>query len=255
MHVWYMNGAGNDFMVVDIRRKKMELPTLAKELCKLKNADGFMALDHSEEADFRLHFYNADGSRAALCGNGLRCLCRFAWENGIAGDAMTVQTDAGILPGQRIGRDLYRVRMPSPGVPDLLRFPGAAYVEVGVPHLVREFSGDLWEDAPRLKEQFRALRHNPALKQGANVNYYTRTGDTFVRVLTYERGVEDFTQACGTGCCAVAAVLRASGALPGGRLTAQNRGGVLTVIMEEEDNKISALFLEGAAEITDILEI
>ena len=85
MQCWYMNGAGNDFMVVDIRGREMDLEQTAKELCKLTGADGFMAADVSSIADFKLHFYNADGSRGEMCGNGARCICRFAFDNGIAG--------------------------------------------------------------------------------------------------------------------------------------------------------------------------
>ena len=82
MKVWYMNGAGNDFMVLDARGKTYEFEKLALELCKLTGADGFMAVDHAQKADFKLHFYNADGSRGEMCGNGARCICRFAYDIG-----------------------------------------------------------------------------------------------------------------------------------------------------------------------------
>jgi len=62
MDVYYMNGAGNDFMVMDARGDKYDFESLSKELCKLTGADGFMAVDNSESCDFRLHFYNSDGS-------------------------------------------------------------------------------------------------------------------------------------------------------------------------------------------------
>ena len=85
MQCWYMNGAGNDFMVIDARGQKLDFSKLAVELCKLTGADGFMATDVSDVADFRLHFYNSDGSRGEMSGNGSRCICRFAFDNGIAG--------------------------------------------------------------------------------------------------------------------------------------------------------------------------
>ena len=74
MQVWYMNGAGNDFMVMDARGKKINFEQMAVELCAMKNADGFMAIDNSNVADFKLHFYNADGTRGEMCGNGARCI-------------------------------------------------------------------------------------------------------------------------------------------------------------------------------------
>ena len=70
MKVYYMNGAGNDFMVIDARGLTLDFEKLSLGLCKLSGADGFMAVDDSEIADFKLHFYNADGSRGEMCGNG-----------------------------------------------------------------------------------------------------------------------------------------------------------------------------------------
>ena len=104
MNIWHMNGAGNDFMVMDARGLELDFAPLARQLCALRGADGFMAVDHSETADFRLHFYNSDGSRGEMCGNGSRCICRFAYENRIAGETMMVQTDAGVVYGQPGGR-------------------------------------------------------------------------------------------------------------------------------------------------------
>ena len=107
MNVWYMNGAGNDFMVMDARGGEYDFSAMALELCKLSGADGFMAVDHSDEADFKLHFYNSDGSRGEMCGNGARCICRFAYDMGIAGEAMVVETDAGLVPGWRLSDTQY----------------------------------------------------------------------------------------------------------------------------------------------------
>ena len=90
MKVFYMNGAGNDFMVMDARGRSCDFEKLAVEYCKITGADGFMAVDNSEKADFKLHFYNSDGTRGEMCGNGARCICRFAYDNGIAGENMVV---------------------------------------------------------------------------------------------------------------------------------------------------------------------
>ena len=119
MKIWYMNGAGNDFMVMDARGGAYDFEALAKELCGRTGADGFMATDVSENADFRLHFYNADGSRGEMCGNGSRCICRFAYDNGIAGSFMTVRTDAGLVYGKRLAEDRYQVRLNVPSVLEL----------------------------------------------------------------------------------------------------------------------------------------
>ena len=80
-----------------------------------------MAVGVSDAADFRLHFYNADGSRGEMCGNGARCICRFAYDMGIAPAVMTVQTDAGLVPGWRLDENQYRVKLNNPSVLDLSR--------------------------------------------------------------------------------------------------------------------------------------
>ena len=162
MKVYYMNGAGNDFMVIDARdNEDRDFAAMAVTLCKLTGADGFMAVGKSDIADFRLHFYNSDGTRSEMCGNGARCICRFAYDMGIAGAEMTVQTDAGLVPGWRIDENQYRVTLNRPGILDLNRKGQIAYVELGnpgVPHAVAEYTGDLWADADALREDMRALR-------------------------------------------------------------------------------------------------
>jgi diaminopimelate epimerase len=247
-----MNGAGNDFAVMDIRGQSVDLSALAVVLCKLTSADGLMAADVSETADFRLHFYNADGSRGEMCGNGARCLCRFAYENRIAGETMTVETDGGTLYGQRIDDSVYRIRLVEPGIIDLHRKGDIAYVELGtpgVPHALWEVPGLCWEDKEALRQQAKTLRFDPAFPKGANVNLYTRLDERTVRILTYERYVEDYTLACGTGSACVAVVLKEQGLLPGKRLTVCNPGGDLTIAFHED-----ALFLEGPTEINRIFE-
>ena len=258
MQVFYMNGAGNDFMVMDARGGTYDFEKLALELCKLSGADGFMAIDHSACADFKLHFYNSDGSRGEMCGNGARCICRFACELGLVGDEMTVETDAGLVPGWRLSESQFRVKLNNPGVLDLSRKGDIAYVELGnpgVPHAVAAYQGDLWADAESIRNQMEALRHDPAFPKGANVNFYQWIGDAEVRMLTFERGVEDFTLACGTGCGSTAATLWTCGKLPSGKLTAHNRGGTLAVTVEGTREEISSIYLEGPTEIVKIYEV
>lgn len=257
MKVWYMNGAGNDFMVIDARGQILDFPALALELCRKSGADGFMAVDNSEKADFRLHFYNADGSRGEMCGNGARCICRFAYDMGIAGETMVVETDAGLVPGQRIGENEYVVQLNNPGVLDLHRKGNIAYVELGspgVPHAVACYEGDLWADADCIWDHMRQLRHDAAFPKGANVNFYQWMGKNEVRVLTFERGVEDYTLACGTGCGSIASTLWLTGKLPGGRLLAHNRGGTLAVTISGEAGEVHAIYLQGPTEVVKVYE-
>ena len=240
--------------MLDARGKELNLSRIAKELCKLHKADGLMAVDHSEVADFRLHFYNADGSRGEMCGNGSRCICRYAYEHGLAGVHMTVQTDAGIVMSQRLDESHYRVVLNLPSVVDLNRKENIAYVELGtpgVPHAVMELPGLQWGMGKALEEQMRHLRYDPAFPKGANVNFYTWVDDSCIRLLTYERGVEDFTLACGTGSASAAVVLWLKGQLPQGQLTVKNRGGDLKIRIEGTGRTVTRLLLEGPTEILD----
>ena len=258
MNVWYMNGAGNDFMVIDARGMTLDFEKLTLELVKLTGADGFMAVDDSDKADFKLHFYNADGSRGEMCGNGARCICRFAYDNGIAGEKMLVETDAGLVPGWRLSENQYRVQLNNPSILDLHRKPDCAYIELGdpgVPHAVREVPGLTFENKDAYWELGKALRHDPAFPKGANANMYTWTGENAVRVLTYERGVEDYTLACGTGSASVAVKLWAEGKLPGGYLAVENQGGVLAVTLRAEGACIQSIELEGPTEVVRVYEI
>lgn len=258
MKIWYMNGAGNDFMVMDARGGAYDFEALAKELCGRTGADGFMATDVSENADFRLHFYNADGSRGEMCGNGSRCICRFAYEMGIAGENMAVETDAGIVYGRRLNESIYAVQLNNPGIADLQRKPDCAYIELGspgVPHAVKEVPGLEWSQKEALREMARGLRYDPAFPKGANANLYTRLDDNTLRILTFERGVEDYTLACGTGSASTAVVLWLKGQVPSGHLTVKNPGGDLGITIEGQNGKVEKLLLEGPTEIVKIYDI
>ena len=258
MKVWHMNGAGNDFMILDARGKNLDFATLAKKLCAQTGTDGFMALDKSDKGDFRLHFYNSDGSRGEMCGNGSRCICRFAFDQGIAKENMVIETDAGLVPGKRLSETLYEVQLNNPTLIDLQRKHRTAYVELGCPgspHAVREVPGLTWDEKDLLRDHARDLRLDPAFPKGANVNLYTWLGDGHIRILTFERGVEDYTLACGTGTGSTAVVLWVSGKLPGGKLIAENPGGTLTVTIEGENGTVTKLLLQGPTEIVKIYDM
>lgn len=257
MKIHYMNGAGNDFMVMDARDGNYDFEKLSTELCKLTGADGFMAVDRSSVADFRLHFYNADGSRGEMCGNGARCICRYAHDMGIAGEAMTVETDAGLVYGWQLSETVYRVQLNNPGVLDLHRRPDAAYVELGnpgVPHSVTHVPGLKWENRDELREYARALRFAPEFPRGANANLYDWVDADAIRILTYERGVEDYTLACGTGSASAAVVLWMQGKVPAGHLTVHNPGGALAITIEGRAS-VEKLFLEGPTQIVRVFEL
>ena len=126
-----MNGAGNDFLILDNREERLDpdqFPAIARTLCHRRlsiGADGLMVVEAPRQGgDYRMLFYNADGSAGEMCGNGARCICRYGYENGLAGERQTVETPSGLVTGQRIDRRSYRIRLTDPTVIDLDRPEG-----------------------------------------------------------------------------------------------------------------------------------
>ena len=115
--------------------------------------------------------------------------------------------------------------------------------------------GLTFDSKEALRQRAVALRYDPAFPKGANINFFTRLSEDEVRVLTYERGVEDYTLACGTGCASVAAVLFAQGKLPAGKLTCHNEGGDLQVVITAEKGTVTAIHQQGPTEILKIYEL
>ena len=121
MKFWKMNGAGNDFLVLNNLEAHLPaqvFPAMARVLCERHlsiGADGLMVVDApTQGGDYKMLFFNSDGSVGEMCGNGARCICRYGYENGLAGETQTVETTAGIVTGQRIDQRLYRIRHNDP---------------------------------------------------------------------------------------------------------------------------------------------
>ena len=267
MEFWKMNGAGNDFIVLDNRSLQLtqqELAALARVVCHRHlsiGADGLMAVDHPcQGGDYRMLFFNSDGSIGEMCGNGARCICRYGYERGLAGPVQRVETTAGLVTGQRIDERNYRIRLNDPTKIELHRQLEAcgqtfdvSYIELGnpgLPHLVVE-QPDLAERSfDDLRAVARALRSHPALEKGANVNFFALTGKDQVLEKTFERGVEDFTYACGTGTGSVVTVLTLLGRVSGHQVPVQMPGGTLLVDVERNpDGSVENLYLTGPTNI------
>jgi diaminopimelate epimerase len=216
-----MNGAGNDFIIVDNRdlslTKELDADTIAA-LCDRHRgigADGLLAVEPATKgADFRFRYYNADGGEAEMCGNGARCFGRFTAHLGeIVMKKVTFETIAGTLAAEMVGEDV-RIAMSEPkdlklnldtkidGVNGPLHF-----VNTGVPHVVT-----FVKDAEALDEfdvynNGSAIRNHKAFAPaGTNANFAAVLAPDHISIRTYERGVEDETLACGTGMVASALV-------------------------------------------------
>ena len=264
MKFWKMNGAGNDFIIIDNRVEKIpheKLPAVAKTLCERHlsiGADGFMVVEASNKADYRMLFYNSDGSIGEMCGNGARCIARYGYENGLAGDVQRIETDSGIVVGHRMDQRLYKVRLNDVTLLERrdLDVDGktyeCTYVELGtpgLPHAVVPINGLVDYPHDQLFELGHKMRYHKAFPKGANVNFYEIVEKDHVTVRTWERGVEDFTYACGTGSGSVATVLTLAGKASGRNVRIDMPGGKLFIDVERTGEHIDNLYLTGPTNI------
>ncbi len=266
MHFYKMNGAGNDFLIINNLEEALpheRFPQLARTLCHRHmsiGADGLMVVERSSAgADFRMLFYNADGSAGEMCGNGARCICRYGFENGLSGEKQVVETPSGIVTGWRIDQRNYRIRLTDPSVIDLSCPVEAcgetwvcSYIELGVPGLSHavvpvENLGD--KSFEELRELGRTLRSHSAFPKGANVNFYSIDAEDELTLRTYERGVEDFTYACGTGTGSTVLALALMGKVSGREVAVKNPGGTLHVTVDRSGDTIENLWLTGPTNI------
>jgi len=261
-----MNGAGNDFIILNNLEEHLPeeaMPGIARTLCERHlsiGADGLMVVDTpAGDGDYRMRFFNSDGSIGEMCGNGARCICRYGYENGLAGETQRVETTAGLVIGKRIDRRNYRIRLNDPTVVDLDRrveIDGVtyhcAYVELGnpgLPHAVISHRDLRQADENELRELGRKLRWHPAFPKGANVNFYEIIGEDHIYERTFERGVEDFTYACGTGTGSVVAVLALRGKVSGHNVAVDMTGGRLSIDVLREGSRVTDLYLTGPTNI------
>jgi len=263
---WKMNGAGNDFIVLNNLEEHIpaeRFPEIARTLCERHmsiGADGLMVVEApTQGGDYKMLFFNSDGTVGEMCGNGARCICRYGYENGLAGDVQTVETTAGIVTGHRIDRRLYRIRLNDPTTIKLdspVEVDGVkytcSYVELGnpgLPHAVVPYANLRSADENELRELGRAIRWHSSFPKGANVNFYEITGEDEVFERTFERGVEDFTYACGTGTGSLVTVLTMQGKVSGQGVNVAMTGGTLTVDVAREGSAITDLYLTGPTNI------
>ncbi len=220
LEFWKLSGAGNDFIAID----NMDgiLPEAGRREVFSKwcvrgmsvGADGMLILepaDAGSSAHFRMRYYNSDGGEAETCGNGSRCIARFAYMRGVAPAQMTFQTKAGDYQAEVLPNGDVRLMMTDahglrPGVKIMDdAFEGEVhYINTGVPHVV-VMVDDL--AAATVQDTGKYLRHHQEFAPaGTNVNFVRATGPKTLDVRTYERGVEAETLACGTGCIASAII-------------------------------------------------
>ena len=252
-----MNGAGNDFILIDNRAREIDLDrSQIAQLCNRHRgvgADGILLLENTtNRADFRMRYFNADGGEAEMCGNGARCFARFA--NRVAGTQKTIsfETPAGVISAE-LGDNLVTLRMTEPtdlrlnvkvSVPDENKT--VHFINSGVPHVVIP--------VPKIDDvdvqcEGAAIRHHKMFSpNGANVNFIEKRESNKIAIRTYERGVENETLACGTGIVASALIFAATENTSGPIHVIARGGDELQVGFERVDGGFRNVTLTGPAE-------
>ncbi|NQT94083.1 MAG: diaminopimelate epimerase [Lentisphaerae bacterium] len=253
---WKMHGAGNDFILVDDRNEIFPasdcewLQRVASRRTGV-GCEGVILVQESEQADCRMRFFNPDGSEVEMCGNGARCLARFAERIGAAPGTMSIDTVAGLLQAD-VDDDTVTLTMTDPKdwrMEQDLDLDGTplhySFVNSGVPHAVVEV-----EDLENCDVQATGsgIRYHSAFSPaGTNANFIKVTSPQSLLIRTYERGVEAETLACGTGVVASALVAARLGRVSAPVSVTARSGDVLAVDFTLSDDSAVDVKLTGPA--------
>lgn len=261
-----MSGAGNDFIVIDaldkavasqVRRLPFSREEFTRRVCQRGlsvGADGVVFLQPAQEDNhFSWDFYNSDGSRPEMCGNAARCVASLVFQKGYFPTQMRLETQAGVIEAQYMPDKTVRVLMVSKNLKveqKKVLIDGEAVsgfaVNTGVPHFVIE---ENIQTAKERKSFSRKIRtHTDFGSAGTNVTYFETQVEGVIASVSYERGVEDFTLACGTGAVAAAlAFAKQTGFSLEHELLVRVPGGDLFVSVDAASGRP---FLRGPAVIT-----
>lgn len=252
-----MNGAGNDFVMVDNRKLSHSLTRdQIARLCDRHRgvgADGLIAVEPAENgADFKMRYYNADGGEAEMCGNGARCFARFASRVAGKAGAINFETMAGVVGAELLGENV-RLKMSMPkdlAIGAELPVHGETlkvhFVNTGVPHAIVVVENLNAVDVVRTGAAIRY--HDHFAPKGTNANFIEVQAPRVLAIRTYERGVEGETLACGTGVCAAALI---HSALTGAESPIEVRvkgGDTLSVSFAKSGDGFTDVTLTGPAD-------
>lgn len=254
-----MSGSGNDFIIIDNREKivpEKNVKDFVVKICQRGvsvGADGVIFIEPSEKAHFQWHYFNSDGGEVEMCGNGSRCVARYAYLQGIGPENLKFETLAGIIRAEVKGKQV-KVQLPDPK--DLsLHFSvslqnkdwKASFINTGVPHTVYFVDDPKTIDIEALGRETRF--HSRFQPMGTNVNFVKFEDPHHMKIRTYERGVEGETLACGTGAAASAMVSGALGRSESPVYLTTQGGEILKIFFNWDGKKFSEVFLEGDARI------
>jgi diaminopimelate epimerase len=250
VHFSKYHGTGNDFVMIDGREQDTSLldQSLMRRICHRRfgvGADGLIILEKSENFDFTMRYFNADGCEGSMCGNGGRCIVAFAHKLGITGTETTFEGRDGIHSASILEDGTIRLKLSD--VTGIRSLEDGYLLDTGSPHFVK-FVAKLEEVV--MEVEGKKIRHQPRFgTEGVNVNFVEAGSESdtlFVR--TFERGVEAETWSCGTGVTAAAICSHFHQKSDIVSYHVSTKGGDLQVNFQAGPNlRYSNVYLTGAA--------
>ena len=238
-------GTGNDFVIIDNRNLLFPKEN-TKEVARLCNrnfgvgADGLILLENDEKSDFKMIYFNADGSESTMCGNGGRCIVAFAKKLGIFEESTTFIAIDG-LHTATVNNDLVALQMID--VEKIEVCKEYSFLDTGSPHHVQ-----LAEDLENYRVDIAGKRIRKSYgEEGSNVNFVEKIDENYFDLRTYERGVEAETLACGTGATATAIAMHKTRETHGTTVDIKVLGGELQISFDENNGVYTNIFLKGPA--------
>ena len=239
-------GTGNDFVMIDNRVDLFPKNDVnfIKMLCDRRlgiGADGLILLEEHPSLDFRMEYYNADGNPSSMCGNGGRCIVKFAKQLAVIKDFAKFEAVDGLHEAE-IKAGVVKLKMNDVENIDVSK--DFTFLNTGSPHHVEHVENLAEYD---VKTNGALIRNSRYGMEGANVNFIEQTEDDAFFVRTYERGVEDETLSCGTGVTAVALSLYENKIINTNEVVLKTAGGALTVRFDYSKGSYRNIYLEGPA--------
>ena len=241
-------GTGNDFIIIDNRQYVIDKndTKLIRHLCDRRfgiGADGVILLEDHESLDFKMVYFNSDGNESTMCGNGGRCVVKFAQFLNIIDDEAVFEAIDGVHKAFIEG-DLVKLQMKDVQV--VKDFKTHVFLDTGSPHHV-QMESDL--NNLNVKSEGSKIRYSHLYGEiGCNINFVEKLSETEFAIRTYERGVEDETLSCGTGVTATAIAMRFIEKTKSNEVYLKTLGGNLQVTFKVEGNSFKDIWLIGPAE-------
>ena len=245
-------GTGNDFIIVNNRDLKFQknYEGLIKNICDRKKgvgADGLILLENHDTLDFRMIYFNADGSESGFCGNGSRCITHLAHNLNIIEDKAVFKAIDGTHESRIINQKI-SVRMSDVSKANIFSYNDSfntTFIDTGSPHLIRIYENidsiDIVREARELKLKYSEY------SDGLNINF-CEISDSKIKLRTYERGVENETLSCGTGAVALAVCLDINSKIKNDKVLIYTKGGELKVSLKKIESNYSDIWLLGGVE-------